>query len=456
MKTIWDKYHYDRQIIDAFLDAFEIKIKGYKEPINWKNILSKILVWDGFNMDLKYNYATLIENRKSSYLKSFAKWLLLKKEGNSPNKSHSNQLINCEYLFFLRNKGELEILIPILKKLKVITSLSIVYEFDDTEENYENWELLKFNQLGLPPTQISFSLKKLPSSQALFVFNAFLREKGKLAQYFSFFNILKETNNNLKKIIFVAGENKYVANFCHQIFKDSNVKLENLMNGAKYGWPNDADVDFDTWYVWSNKMKEALIKNANVNPQILKFIGHPLEDSIRIHKYSNNNLKLSNFNKRYRKVITLFTTSLQFANKLMVYKTVLNHIKKYPEIGLIVKAHPSDKEFNFFEAQNKNEQIFMIKGFNKTLLYDIIYSSNFSIGFGSTVSFESVWMGVPHISFEEFENSQLTIESDLFYHVNNLHSFKVLLEKNDNLSKKSTVSSNFDVTRKYVSSILNV
>ena len=98
----------------------------------------------------------------------------------------------------------------------------------------------------------------------------------------------------------------------------------------------------------------------------------------------------------------------------------------------------------------------MIKGFNKTLLYDIIYSSNFSIGFGSTVSFESVWMGVPHISFEEFENSQLTIESDLFYHVNNLHSFKVLLEKNDNLSKKSTVSSNFDVTRKYVSSILNV
>lgn len=429
MKTIWDKYHYDRQIIDEFLKAFEIKVKGFSGEINWKNTLSKILVWDGFNMDLKYDYTDLILNRKSGIFKSAAKWVLSKKKANNynNNKPWPEVLNQCTHLFFLKNKGEIEVLLPLLKSLQHKAKLALVYERDDTKDQYESWPLFKLNTIIIQPQRIKVIPQKTPSNKALFVFNALLREKNQLQDYSGFFKSLKAKNQHLQKIIFVAGENKYVANFCFQIFKNSSVQLENLMNGAKYGWPNDADVDFNTWYVWNDKMKTFLVNNAKVNPDILKVVGHPLESEIKKHTYSKSSKLLDDFISPKEFVYTLFTTSLQLENKLLIYEKVLETAINSNKIGVIVKAHPSDNEIDFFNKYLDHSNVLLVNGFSKTLLYDIIVSSKFTISFGSTVSFESTWLNVPNINLEEFEDSQLPIDSEIFYHVSNLASLTELV-----------------------------
>lgn len=458
MKTIWDKYHYDRQIIDEFLEAFEIKVEGFSEQINWKNTLSKILVWDGFNMDLKFDYTDLILNRKSGIFKSAAKWLINKKKAYkyNSNKPWPEVLHQCTHLFFLMNKGEIEVLLPLLKSLQHKAKLALVYEHDDTKDQCDGWPLFKLNTINIRHKKIKVIPKKTPSNKALFVFNALLREKNQLQDYAVFFKNLKAKNQHLQKIIFVAGENKYVANFCYQIFKDSNVKLENLMNGAKYGWPNDADVDFNTWYVWNDKMKTFLVNNAKVNPDILKVVGHPLEDLYNRHVYTGENRLLNNLKLQHEQIFALFTTSLKFENKLILYKKVIEFVKENPKIGLIIKAHPSDKETSFFDKYKFCSQVIIFEGFSKQLLADIICSSSLTISFGSTISFESIWLGVPNISFEEFEETQLPIESDIFFHLNDLSKFKELLKKKTKKSNKIGLRDNLEVTREYVDSILSL
>jgi len=458
LKTIWDKYHYDRKIIDEFLAAFEIKVQGAAEPINWKNTLSKILVWDGFNMDLKYDYSTLIQNRKTGYLKPIAKFIIkfFKK------KSHLNDIIfphtlkQSKILFFLKNRGEAEILLPLLNGLYQKTDFAIVYEHDDTKELYKPFEFIKLNTLSFGEIKIGFGIKKIPNNKSMFVLNNFLNEQANLEKYLSFFTHLKTHNNALKKVVFVAGENKYAANLCHQVFKNTLVKTENLMNGAKYGWPNDADVDFDTWYVWNEKMKLFLNENAKVPAEILKVVGHPLEHQIKNHKYSNKNNALNQFQRQFDIIVTLFSTSLQFEKKFTIYKMVIDFVKQNPKMGLIIKAHQSDKEVSFFNPYKDDSQISFFEGFSKNLLLDIINVSQVTLSFGSTVSFESIWMGVPNISYEEAPKSLLPIEGELFYHINKEEELIPKLQQILNEVDKSKVQSNTmtSVVEKYVDFIV--
>lgn len=461
MKTIWDKYNYDRQIIDEFLSAFELKVRGCDEPINWKNTLSKILVWDGFKMDRNFDYSNLISKRKSNLFISILKSILLK-ETKKQSKLKSNNEVNTqdiEIAFCLNYSGEVEVLRDIVTVLgaKKIQYL-IFYKRVDIPLNELPYKMNLVKTFNYKQKRyINIKIKKWPTKQALYVLNRFLDAKNEIQNDIAFFQNLQRNCSKLKAIVFVAGENQYSANLCSEFFKLTSVRVKNLMNGVKLGWIHDRDVDFSEWYVWNQKMKQTLVEKGENNPEMFKVIGHPLQKSIANYSYSKKIKSLNEFSKTFKKIVTLFTSPIKYKDQFDIYLEAINFFKNNLTFGLIIKPHPSIQEEELKRRTDSLENVLFIFGRDKTLSYDLISISQFTVSINSTVSFESTWMNKPNINFEEENESIMPIESDLFFHCNTIENFKIIfteLFNKPNENKVQLHSSN-EIPEVYVKNLLN-
>ena len=454
MKNIFDKYQYDEEIIDEFLGSIEIKV-GIN-PISWKNTLKKILVWDGFEMDRNFDYSKVLSSRKSNIFKSGIKYLNWKLS-NHPVDHSPIPIIESVVVFYLNDIGEIDVLENILIELEKRKIPFSIY-FKENKQKRSLNKQVNIHRINCKNIKRDLKIKfrKWPSQGSLYVLNRLIDKADEILFDLNFLSNQLERNKKLKKIIFIAGENKFNASLFCEILKGKKVKVENLMNGAKIGWAHDRDIDFSRWYVWTDKMAQFLHKKANNPIEKLVKVGHPLQDKISNYQYSACAPRLDQFKTGFSNIVSLFTSSIKFQHQVEFYKEVIHLVTKNKNVGLVIKPHPSDRDLSYLSIFETLPNLLFLYDFFKAATLDLISISDYTISISSTLSFESIWMGIPNISFEQENQSFLPIDnSDLFYHVNRLGEIQQIHERLINKTSEKKKEQKHSVTEKYVDLILD-
>ncbi len=207
--------------------------------------------------------------------------------------------------------------------------------------------------------------------------------------------------SGIQKLLVNVAENLPLRNLMPEVF-GSSVKVFNTMNGIKSGEAHDADVFFDFWFVWDETMKALLMNSCFIPEHKLIVSGHLTQDFISEYTFQNsigmdtNLLKSSN-------VISLYSVRGKRKEKLDAFEILYEFAKQNPDCLLLIKPHPLEKPSDYIQPATQLNNVQFIPEHlknSKVALYDQIWVSDLNIVFGSTVALESLWMGVPCISFE--------------------------------------------------------
>ncbi|MBL7838466.1 MAG: hypothetical protein JNM67_13180, partial [Bacteroidetes bacterium] len=114
---------------------------------------------------------------------------------------------------------------------------------------------------------------------------------------------------------------------------------------------------------------------------------------------------------------------------------------------LILRPHPSERKEDYvLPVEQPDNFLFVEYGKHqvKDTLHDQLCLSDLSIVFGSTVSLDSKWMGVPCITYEKRDESLVyCVDNEMIFHVRTLDELKIKMHellKNKRNSKPDSVS----------------
>lgn len=199
-----------------------------------------------------------------------------------------------------------------------------------------------------------------------------------------------------------------------EVLRNHNVRVYNTMNGMKSGEAQDGHINFDKWFVWDEQIKSLLVNQNHIPADKLIISGHLREDYIRNYTYKNS-LPLDVNYLGTKKVISFFSVKGKRQAKLEALKFLYDLIKSDDSYFLIIRPHPSEKPEDYILPDEAINNLYFVHysaiDQNETL-YDQLLVSDLSIVFGSTVSLESEWMGVPCLTLEYREKSLIYCTDD--------------------------------------------
>jgi hypothetical protein len=202
------------------------------------------------------------------------------------------------------------------------------------------------------------------------------------------------------------------------------------MNGLKSGESQDANINFDKWFIWGEGMRKLLVEKCGLNSDILLTSGHLMEDEISNYKYQNT---FDYLDLNEKQVISLFSVRGKSEEKLDAFNYFYEFATSNPDVIIIVRPHPNEQEIDMILPNNSLPNVVFLNNdkFNKVTLYDQLKISQLSVCFGSTVALESKWFGVPCITFEMREESLIYLADEkIIFHVKSKNE---LIEKTQQL-----------------------
>jgi predicted glycosyltransferase len=132
--------------------------------------------------------------------------------------------------------------------------------------------------------------------------------------------------------------------------------------------------------------------------------------------------------------------------QLEVEKLLLKLLHNDPELFVFVRLHPSEKHSIPFN----HERMILLPDFKEqatAALFDLLAKSHLAISFGSTVSLQATWMGIPSVTFEFAEKSLLLfVDQQKVMHFNATEKLENYILQTLNQPKKNSVQQNSDMT----------
>lgn len=312
------------------------------------------------------------------------------------------------------------------------TSKSDRYIIFITDEKFRS----RLSDFGYPPHKIILLVRKFQKTKVnLNISNLNLSSPFILEKVIAFreeidywFSIsIQILNSGIESLLFNEGENSTYGAVFSEVMNKNQILTFNTMNGMKSGQAQDANINFNFWFVWDIKMKELLVEKCILNPNILKVTGHLMEDNIRSYRFKNSiNVDLEALIGK--KVISIFSVRGSREEKLETIKYIYNILKESNDIFVLLRPHPLEKENEWIlpEFNAKNFKLITYeRDMEKLTLYDQLKISDLSIVFGSTVALESKWFGVPCITIEKRKKSLIyCIDNSMIFHLNSLSENK--------------------------------
>ncbi|MCC6818891.1 MAG: hypothetical protein IT245_08370 [Bacteroidia bacterium] len=443
----WETYNFNLNVIERLFSKHENLFKCLN--YNIRPAIAKLMYWSNFQAGSIRAY---LKNLKSenfvvkdlTYFNSGNKfkevlkfvWLYLKHV-----KKYRNNIQNVLSLpkakigFLIKENLEFKLYEQLLKELKD-TSV-VVFHYGNLSEDFNEMTNpnLQFFNLGLINAYESFpliNLFKLDKNELQLV-NKLIDSWNDMASELKRYEYIK--NSGVKCLMINEGENIAFRNLL-KVVLGNNTAVLNTMNGMKAGEAQDADVNFDKWFVWDNQMKHMMMNKCNLPDSMLVNVGHLAEDIVSNYTFENT-MDLDFDTWINKKIITVFSVKGNRKEKLDVENALINLIENEDDYIVIYKQHPLEKPNDFLFKNLNSEKLIVIKDSyknSKNALYDLLYLSDLAIVFGSTVALESTWFKTPCISVE-YHNSNLYFQENKYVsHIDSITKLEIQLH---NLKKKA-------------------
>lgn len=448
----WKAHHANQEALQALRSKFPRLFSwndydffhAYSKFLLWININQSILE-EAVNDALKtYNKASVTWHRtppRISRLKNFILVALYFLRSLLPGRSAPAQILSHPknpYVFCLSHSSVLIFWKYLLKSFNK-NEVSIC-AFNTTDEIYRQIEE------EVKKDDIDLCRMSAASGKWYPFFNIFslkLRHvialRHVIEQYsafVSFADIADRTFTGNNRALILAGmENSQIGNLFCEVAHAKGIKVFNTMNGHKTCTANNAGVDFDKWFVWSERMKDMLETGCGVKPGIVYNTGlHLIQDKLAEHEFQGS-LPIRPEIVNTRKIISIFTSPFLTPDEKAVIEYCMALVAASDEYYLIIRPHPRlsfkrIKEVIGSGDESKVSIIDVSKGEPRTTLYDQFCITHLSITFASTVALESKWFGIPTVTYEPTASSALyDVDNKLLFHASNINQLEELIRE---------------------------
>ncbi len=293
---------------------------------------------------------------------------------------------------------------------------------NDSNKIAANFQLKFFNMLVFAYQKRFFITESLKFMSSIFLcqirfLNLLLFTKRKQIIALSELELLSQ--NGVRGFLLSASENEgegIVAGLVAQKYK---LKSFNFMNGTKSSDLINGITNFDYWFMHDQKMKKMLLSISNQKEENFPITGHLMEDVAREHVYSGA-LDLWQNTIAGKKIISVFSSPTYNVEQLEVENLLINYLQKDENLLVFVRLHPREKHNHPYS----HERMILLPDFEEkssAALFDLLLKSHLAISFGSTVSLQASWFGIPSITVEFSEKSTLLYVDQLtIHHVNSI------------------------------------
>ncbi len=157
----------------------------------------------------------------------------------------------------------------------------------------------------------------------------------------------------------------------------------------------------DKMCVWSESAKNNLLKFGNFPPSTPVVTGDPKVDffPIAIKQFDYEKITKTLKIPKEKKIILFATQPLHLIEeKELITRNVMNSVKKLQNCYLIIKMHPNESDFSFYQKLANESKItdFLLVRFHN--LFELIYIADIVIVPFSTVGMEAMRMKKPVIA----------------------------------------------------------
>jgi len=418
-----------------------------KALTRFKNKFPQFFQWGQYDMTLAFQKALYWSNQKTGFLqyvknRDYPNVKVLKEEGLFDSNYIKSFIKYCQSIINQRKQidqqinekkdGKIGIFVKDNFEVTLFKNLFFengkIDEFlfffnDDKVKQYLKKSRLNDNQMISCRGDIKrrmpiinwFSLNK----QERFILNQIVNNWGELEKWTGIAEQM--VANGITKALINEGENGLFGAAICEVFRNNGVVSYNTMNGMKSGQAQDSYVNFDYWFVWDKQMKNQLQEKNKLPEKMLLVSGHLMEDEVNQYVYHGTFDKIDLNNKV---VISLFSVRGKREEKMDAFQYLYQLAENNPQIHLLIRKHPSEKEEDIILPSKELENITWVEyneSNSKETLYDQLSISDLSICFGSTVALESKWFGVPCITFEKREESLIYLtDNEMIFHVKEL------------------------------------
>lgn len=465
----WLTYKHNTDVVSRLVKAFPnaFKCLGY----DICPALPKLIYWTNYRagsvkacLNAEFSSAQVNDLTSFSFLpkwkgivKSIVKYSKLCFNYFKPNLSPKSAAVNKGQIGILVNDEFEWVLYAELVDLLKQHAL-IVFHYGNIDVKLLNDPQIQF--VNIASIQ-SFSFPKwinpfVLDKDELHVYNEVLNQWSFISSELIRYEWIK--NTGIEKLIFNEGENRPSRNLLKTVL-ENHVVLFNTMNGIKAGEAQDADVNFDQWLIWDDSMKDLLIKSCHLPASMLSVVGHLAEDKVANHRFINS-LGINLKELKTKKVITVFSVKGNRKEKQDLKSFLEDLISAREDIFIFIKPHPLERQSDYLFSKSIGNRLFVVpEEFknNKSVLYDLLFLSDLSIVFGSTVALESNWMNTPCVTLEYRNKALIPQDGDHIVHHQSIDQLSELirqLDKKPNFvskpNRQSVASRIYNVVKKTV------
>lgn len=461
----WETYRYNRNIIDKLYQRYRTKFRINK--IDIYKAIPKLIYWTNYkigylnaciqneykNDEILYMPDYLSKNKLKEtikYLRHFLqnnlKWLV------SQSKIKKIEKLNGKIGLWVNDEFEVSIFEYLIKTIPEHELVLFHFGNIDFEKyTFITSKIIKINIGEIEKLSPQAFINPLfVSSEELAVLNIISKDWHAISSEIEQYKFIKMTE--IKAIVINVGENLAVKNLMLDVFGDS-IKVINTMNGNKAGEAHDADINFTTWCMWDDEMKKLMIEKCCIPEKKLYITGHLMEDHVREYM-DMNTLSIDKEILKDKKVISVFSVRGNREEKKEALRYLYELIEKDQSYFILLRPHPSEKRDDYILPGFKTENFQIVDynwGNSKQTLYDQINLSDIGIVFGSTVALECKWMGVPSITFEKKDTSDIyCVDGTYIKHIKTLVALKEELKAVQKKKVRNKKESDYSVASKIV------
>jgi hypothetical protein len=280
----------------------------------------------------------------------------------------------------------------------------------------------------LPPANVNVILVNVHQAFHLQLFLLFLKlywmPSGKFSYFINknipfIFNKILFLKNLLSavkpKLFLVKNEFDIYENLEYGVMKANHIPYYNFMHGEKvFELIKNGFVEYDLFFVWGDyycRLFESLASKKNIFQVSGRF------DSEEISNYSIKNLKILEYKKDYKKILSFYSQPInQYAMITLkdhekALKDVLSYLCTHSDVFLFIRHHPNEFNFPHNDYQTligdlKSRVKCITQEYN---LFDMIAVSDLIITPCSTVGLEGIMFEKP-VLYLNYGDSQALME----------------------------------------------
>lgn len=391
--------------------------------------------YDGLDLSPAFRKTVLWANRKFGYLQAYLdehpeiaplnppdlypcrrlrvllKYLkLLRKSTRRVSGENACPPVKTRVAFMVEDLFELRVLQPVAERIKVEEVCWVIpphhrFSEDELQEIRKGWNLWLApgaDRLLLPVFPV-FMLNK----KELFCLNAWMSDLKIISDALHWGDLL--FGSQIRVLVTLAQENTHIGHILCGQAKKCGKHTVNTMNGIKTAEAISAEADFSTWIIWDEAMKDILVHGVSIPGKQLHVAGALQQDLLRAHRYMGT-IPVSDEDLKSHRIISVVSAKDLRSDKVEALQALYQWAAVQKDVIVLYRPHPMEPEENYLLPPAGSCRYELIKpstAESKISLMDQLMVSDLVINFGSTVSIEAKWMGIPCVTFEKKALSDL-------------------------------------------------